>query len=177
MHSSVFKVAQEGWTTHSKKVQICNRRSPLFLPNPTHAHIVWENKTIPFLKMWNVPCLIAGGKFHQPVFVFLQLLLMKHTNKFSVTSVWTFIIFLKFLFSFINSVQSVVSDFLQPQALQYSRLLCPSLSPGVCSTCPLSQWCHPTISSSVAPFSFCLQSFPASGSFLFFYKLLLVARI
>ena len=42
----------------------------------------------------------------------------------------------------------------------------PSLSPGVCSTsCPLSWWCHPTISSSVIPFSSCLQSFPASGSF------------
>ena len=46
------------------------------------------------------------------------------------------------------------------------RLPCPSLSPGACSnSCPLSQWCHPTISSSVVPFSSCLQSFPASGSF------------
>ena len=47
------------------------------------------------------------------------------------------------------------------------RLPCPSPSPGVCSSsCPLSRWCHPTISASVAPFSFCLQFFPASGSFL-----------
>ena len=47
------------------------------------------------------------------------------------------------------------------------RLLCPSPSPGACSnSCLLSQWCHPTISSSVVPFSFCLQSFPASQSFL-----------
>ena len=46
------------------------------------------------------------------------------------------------------------------------KLLCPSLSPGVCSdSCPLSRWCHPTISSSVVPFSSCPQSFPASGSF------------
>ena len=45
--------------------------------------------------------------------------------------------------------------------------LCPPLSPGVCSNSwPSSQWCHPTISSSVIPFSFCLQSFPASGSLL-----------
>ena len=45
-------------------------------------------------------------------------------------------------------------------------LYCPSPSPGVCSnSCPLSQWCHPTISSSVIPFSSCLQSFLASGSF------------
>ena len=50
--------------------------------------------------------------------------------------------------------------------LQHSRLLCPSLSPWVCSNSyPLSQWCHPTISSSVTPFSSCPQSFPASGSF------------
>ena len=50
--------------------------------------------------------------------------------------------------------------------LQHGRLHCPSLSPGTCSnSCPLSQWCHPTISSSVIPFSSHLQSFPASGSF------------
>ena len=48
-----------------------------------------------------------------------------------------------------------------------ARLPCPSLSPKVCShSCQLSQWCHSTISSSVVPFSSCLQSFPASGSFL-----------
>ena len=61
---------------------------------------------------------------------------------------------------------SVMSNSLQPHGLQHARLPCPSLSPGVCSnSCPLSQWCHPTISSSVIPFSSCLQSFPASGSF------------
>ena len=50
--------------------------------------------------------------------------------------------------------------------LQHARLLCPSPSPRSCSnSCPLSWWCHPTISSSVIPLSFCLQSFPASGSF------------
>ena len=48
----------------------------------------------------------------------------------------------------------------------HARLLCPCLSTGVCSnSCLFSQWCHPTISSSVAPFSTCPQSFPASGSF------------
>ena len=62
---------------------------------------------------------------------------------------------------------SVMSDFSQPHGLQHTRLLCPSLSPRACSnSCPLSQWCHPTISSSVIPFSTCLQSFPASWSFL-----------
>ena len=50
--------------------------------------------------------------------------------------------------------------------MQHARLHCPSLSPWVCSdSCPLSQWCHPTTSSSVSPFSSCRQSFPASGSF------------
>ena len=53
---------------------------------------------------------------------------------------------------------SFVSDSLQPHGLQHIRLLCPSLSPGVCSnSCPLSRWCHPTISSSVIPFSSHLQ--------------------
>ena len=62
---------------------------------------------------------------------------------------------------------SIVSDFLQPHGLQHSRLPCPSLSPRACSnSCPLNQWYHPTISSSVIPFSSCLQSFPASGPFL-----------
>ena len=55
---------------------------------------------------------------------------------------------------------------LQPHGLQHARFPCPSLSPRVCSNSyPLSGWCHPTISSSVAPFSSCLQSFLASGSF------------
>ena len=59
-----------------------------------------------------------------------------------------------------------MSDCLQPHGLQYARLLCPPLSPGVCSnSCLMSQWCYLTISSSAAPFSFCLQSFSASGFF------------
>ena len=62
---------------------------------------------------------------------------------------------------------SVVSDCLQPHGLQQARLPCPSQSPRVCpNSFPLSWWCYPTISSSVIPFSSCLQSFPASGSFL-----------
>ena len=62
---------------------------------------------------------------------------------------------------------AVMSDTLQPHELQCTRFPCPSPSPGVCSNlCPLNWWCHPTISFSVFPFSSCLQSFPASGSFL-----------
>ena len=61
---------------------------------------------------------------------------------------------------------SAVSDSLRPHGLQHASLLCPSPSPGVCwNSCPLGWWCHPTISSSAVPFSSCLQSFPASGSF------------
>ena len=60
---------------------------------------------------------------------------------------------------------SVVSDSLRPHELQHARPPCPSPTPGVHpSPCPLSWWCHPTISSSVVPFSSCPQSFPASGS-------------
>ena len=62
---------------------------------------------------------------------------------------------------------SVVSNYLQPHGLQHSRTPCQSPTPGVYSnSCPLSQRCHLTISSSVVPFSSCLQSFPTSGSFL-----------
>ena len=59
-----------------------------------------------------------------------------------------------------------MSNFLQPHELQHSRPPCPSPTPGVyANSCPLSWWCHPTISSSVIPFSSCPQSFSASGSF------------
>ena len=58
-----------------------------------------------------------------------------------------------------------MSNSLWPQGLQHARLACPSLSPGVCSnSCPLSQWCHPTISSSVTPYS-CPQSSQHQGIF------------
>ena len=62
--------------------------------------------------------------------------------------------------------RSVVSDSLRPHRLQHTRPPCPSPTPRACSnSCPSSRWCHPTFSSSVLPFSSCLQSFPASGSF------------
>ena len=68
-----------------------------------------------------------------------------------------------------SSVQfscSFMSDSLQPHGLQHDRPLCPSLTPRVYSnSCPLSWWCHPTTSSSVVPFSSCLQSLQISGSF------------
>ena len=69
----------------------------------------------------------------------------------------------------LSSVQfshSVMSDSLRPHEPQHARPLCPSQTPRVHpNPCPLCQWCHPTISSFVVPFSSCPQSFPASGSF------------
>ena len=76
---------------------------------------------------------------------------------------------LKFPHFFLSSVQfscSIMSDCLRPHGLQHARLPCSSPTPRACSNlCLLSQWCYPNISSSVIPFSSCLQSFPASGSF------------
>ena len=70
------------------------------------------------------------------------------------------------VFSLVQFSHSVVSDSLQPHGLQHARLPCPSPTPGTYSnSSPPSRWCHPTSSSSVVPFSSCLQSFPTSGSF------------
>ena len=72
----------------------------------------------------------------------------------------------KFKLSSVQFCCSVMSDFLQPHGAQHTRPPCLSPTPGVYSnSCPLSQWCHPTISSSIFPFSSRLQSFPALGSF------------
>ena len=69
-------------------------------------------------------------------------------------------------FSSVQFSCSVTSNSLQPHGLQHARLPCSSPTPRVyLDSCPWSQWCHPTISSSVVPFSSCLQSFPPSGSF------------
>ena len=71
-----------------------------------------------------------------------------------------------FQFSSVQFSHSVVPNSLLPHGLQYARPPCPLPTPGAYSySCPLSRWCHRTISSSVIPFSSCLQSFPASGPF------------
>ena len=68
-------------------------------------------------------------------------------------------------FSSVQFSRSVLSDTLWCHGLQQTRPPCPSPTPGVYpNSCPLSRWCHSAISSSVVPFSSCLQSFPASGS-------------
>ena len=83
---------------------------------------------------------------------------------------WQYIIqSIEVLFTSVQFSHSVVSDSLRSHEPQHTRPPCPSPTPGVYpNPCPLSRWCHPTISSSVIPFSSCPQSFPASGSFLFF---------
>ena len=71
------------------------------------------------------------------------------------------------LLLFLLFSHSDMSNSLRPHGLLHGGLPCSSLHPGACAnSCPLSQWCHPTISSSVVHFSSCLHSFPASGSFL-----------
>ena len=80
--------------------------------------------------------------------------------------IWWWQILLAFLHFVLLFSHSVVSDSFRPRGLQYAKLFCPSPSSRACSnSCPLSRWCHPTISSSVIPFSSCPQSFPGSGSF------------
>ena len=77
----------------------------------------------------------------------------------NVTKILTF-------FSSVQFSRSVVSNSLRPHEPQHARPPCQPPTPRVHpNSCPLSQWCHPTISSSVVPFSSCRQSFPASGSF------------
>ena len=89
-----------------------------------------------------------------------------HCHFLTLYKFTNFLILPKIVFS--TSLQfshSVKSDSLRPHGLQHARPPCPLLTPGAYSnSCPLSLWCHPTISSSVVPFS-CLQSFPASRSF------------
>ena len=77
----------------------------------------------------------------------------------------TFISSCKMVNQFSSAAQSCFNS-QQPHGLQHARLPCPLPTPRACSnSCSSSRWCHPTISSSVVPFSSCLKSFPASGSF------------
>ena len=79
---------------------------------------------------------------------------------------WFTVLCQPLLYSKVTDLYTVISDSATPWTEQHARLPCLSVSPGTCSaSCPLSQWCHPTISSSFAPFSSCPRSFPASGSF------------
>ena len=82
------------------------------------------------------------------------------------------------LWMWVQFSHSVVSDSLQPHGLQHTRPLCPSPTHGIYpNSCPLSQWCHPIIPSSVVPFSCCLQSFPATNLFKWVSSLNQVAKV
>ena len=113
----------------------------------------------------------GSGSWERPSWVvkllngFQKLLNIKRAEKnFAVTSFLKWILLMKGFLRLLFSC-SVLSNSLLPYWLQHARHPCPSPSPGACSnSCPFSRWWHPTISSSVSPFSF-LQSFPASGSF------------
>ena len=113
--------------------------------------------------------LLCHPSFFMKASVYLQLnsfLSLLPTSRILGVQRPLFISYCCYQFSSVHFNGSVVSNSLRPHGLQHARLPCPSPTPRACSNaCPLSQWCHPTISSSVIPFSSCLQSFPASGSF------------
>ena len=91
-----------------------------------------------------------------------------HLYKYNISSDWRWrTLSLKGMrFTVDQFSRSVMSDSLRPHALQHARLPCPSPTPRAYSnSCPSRRWCHPTISSSVIPFSSRIQSFPASGTF------------
>ena len=126
----------------------------------------WEQphcQISPRSSCWSVQLLfLKYGVGQKVLFEVRSNICSKMLQKIQMNFLANAIFFLLFLFG-----HSVVSDSLWPHGLQHARLLCPSPTPGACSnSCPLSRWCHPIISSSVVPFSSCLQSFSASGSFL-----------
>ena len=109
-------------------------------------------------KTWN---LRGECKFGKTKDMMISIYLLELTIKKQET--FKGIIFQSLCVQFSNSV---VSNSLQPQGLQHTRLPCPSPTPGTYkNSCPLRQWCHPTISSFVIALSSCLQSFPASECF------------
>ena len=112
----------------------------------------WSVFCFLLLLWWDIPCpFIRKPYFPKQQQQSLQILLL---------------VFLNLTYSSVQFSGLVVSDSLGPHGMQHVRLPCPSSTPGVYSNwCPLSWWCHPTISSSVVPFSSLLQSFPASGPF------------
>ena len=121
---------------------------------PHGIGIILNCQNFQFLKIWEIVWMCADSLDTKAPLTEDHLGLIKLTGSHSIR-------FKTFMFS-----RSVVSNSLWPHELQHARPPCPSPTPGVHSnSCPLSWWCHPTISSSVVPFSSCPQSFPASGCF------------
>ena len=110
-----------------------------------------QSRTFCPYRVWNLKC---------------RWVLVQKPKKFLEALLWHFYMVSLLQFSSVQFSHSVVSDSLRPHEPQHTRPPCPSPTPQVHpNPCPLSQWCHLTISSSVVHFSSCLQSFPASGSF------------
>ena len=106
---------------------------------------------------------------------------VQHGDYSQQTRLYTLKLLAEYILSVLGSVQFsrlVVSNSLRPHEPQHARPPCPSPTPGVYpNPCLLSRWCHPTILSSVIPFSSCLQSFPASGLFKWVSSLHQVAKV
>ena len=131
----------------------------LIVWNILRIYYIWDNPKGFFL-LGNAFFLEATHRVYAFLNCFSHLLNLTVKNKRKNTKlVWL-------LFCPVQFSHLVVSNSLRPHGLQHPRLPCPSPTPGTCSnSCISSQWCHPTISSSVIPFSSCLQSYPTSGSF------------
>ena len=103
-------------------------------------------------------------QFHKWIYDPENIIILYHFREIN-KKLFIFIMCL-YMLSSVQFSHSVMSNSLQPHGLLHARHPCPSPTPWACSnSCPSSRWCHSTISSSVFPFSSCLQSFPASGSF------------
>ena len=135
------------------------------------VHVFW----CVFMTFWDT-CLWAELRVHKsnvhlyrmmpPTFCILTTVYALLCSILSTTLGAVNFLFLIIGFSSVQFSRSVVSGSLRPHESQHTRPPCPSPTPGVCpNPCPLSLWCHPTISSPVVPFSSHPQSFPASGSF------------
>ena len=147
---------QTDTTTMENGVEISlktRNNTTTWLRDPTPGNIPWGNQN------WKYTCTTM---FTETLFTITR---TWKQPRCPLTDEW--IRRLLYIYTMECSVQSLVmSDSLRPPELQHARPPCPSTTPGVHpNPCPLSQWCHPTISSSVIPFPSCPQSFPASGSF------------
>ena len=126
-----------------------------------------EITTYSSILAWEIPWTEEPGRL-QSMWSQSQTQLNMHACKHTLYNTASVLcsIFPMLLKTSVQFSHSVVSDSLWPHGLQNVRLSCPSPSPRACSSsCPLSQWCHPTISSPVISFSSCVHSFTASGSF------------
>ena len=139
----------------------------------------WSHGSQPYLIQWNYePWCIGPHKTDRSLWCVLTKLEKGVASHFCIIAlsnpwtiqkgkqIWHWKMNSQLGFSSVQFSHSVVSDSLRPHGQQHARLPCPTSTPGAYpNSRPLSWWCHPTMSSSVIPFSFCLQSFPAWGSF------------